>query len=184
MPTASVSFDPRALTEPIDRNAARTFARSVRETNGMPRYGVGVPVAIFIVAFVVFVFTVGMFSVFAAIAAAVATGDGGAAALFGLLPILFMAAVGGIVLFRVRHILGGMNDRWYRLDRFARANGMSFLPRIVAPGLPGMIFGIGDARFAWDVVRGDRPRFVEFGNYSYSRAPERTARLTSGATSR
>jgi len=167
-PTASASFDPRALTEPVDRNAARAFARGLRETNGMPRSGVGKPVAVFIIAVVVFVLTVGAVSFIAAIAGALATGDSGSAALFALLPILVMVAVVGVILFRVRHVLGGMNERWYRLDRFARTNGMTFLPRVVAPGLPGMIFGLGDARFAWDVVRGDRPRFVEFGNYSFS----------------
>ena len=59
-----------------------------------------------------------------------------------------------------------LNERWYRLDRFARANGMTFAPGVPAPGLPGMIFGIGSARAASDLVRGDRPRFVEFANYA------------------
>ena len=31
-----------------------------------------------------------------------------------------------------------------------------------------MIFGIGNERCAYDVVRGERPRFVEFGNYTYT----------------
>ena len=31
-----------------------------------------------------------------------------------------------------------------------------------------MIFGIGSSRQATDLVRGDRPRFVEFGNYAYT----------------
>src|SRR5690606_15000396 len=59
-------------------------------------------------------------------------------------------------------------DRLYRLDRFARANGMSYLPRLDSPGLPGMIFGIGRARQASDLVRGESPRFVEFANYRYT----------------
>jgi hypothetical protein len=62
----------------------------------------------------------------------------------------------------------GTGERWYRLDRFARANGMTYVPQYPAPGLPGMIFGIGDARQSSDLVRGDRPRFVEFGNYAYT----------------
>ncbi len=71
-------------------------------------------------------------------------------------------------MFAVIRALGGRTQRWYRLDRFARANGMSYVPRIVAPGLPGMIFGVGDSRESTDLVRGDKPRFVEFGNYSYT----------------
>ncbi len=29
---------------------------------------------------------------------------------------------------------GGTSERWYRLDRFARANGMSYVPHLAAPG--------------------------------------------------
>jgi hypothetical protein len=54
------------------------------------------------------------------------------------------------------------------LDRFARANGMTWHPVSDNPPLPGMVFGQGSARKSTDVVRGDRPRFVEFGNYQYT----------------
>ena len=58
-------------------------------------------------------------------------------------------------------------ERWWRLDRFARANAMTWYPSVSNPPLPGMVFGIGHGRIASDVVRGERPRFVEFGNYVY-----------------
>ena len=45
---------------------------------------------------------------------------------------------------------------------------MTYVPQFPAPGLPGMIFNLGDSRGRTDLVRGDRPRFVEFGNYSYT----------------
>jgi hypothetical protein len=44
---------------------------------------------------------------------------------------------------------------------------MTWYPSVPNPPLPGMVFGIGHGRVASDVVRGERPRFVEFGNYVY-----------------
>jgi hypothetical protein len=54
-----------------------------------------------------------------------------------------------------------------RLDRFAQANGMSYLSQLADPHLPGMIFGRGSSRASTDLVRGEQPRFVEFANYTY-----------------
>ena len=62
----------------------------------------------------------------------------------------------------------GSQERWYRLNRFAEANGMQYIPNLPGPGLPGMIFGVGSARAASDLLRGEQPRFVEFGNYRYT----------------
>jgi hypothetical protein len=59
-------------------------------------------------------------------------------------------------------------ERGYRLNGFARANRMEYLPGMLAPALPGVIFGQGSSRMATDLVRSQRPRFVEFGNYEYT----------------
>src|SRR5699024_7440607 len=61
---------------------------------------------------------------------------------------------------------GGMMQ--YRLDRFAAANGMRFHPGYDDPRLPGMLFDVGKQRYSTMLVRGDVPRFVEFGNYQYT----------------
>ncbi|NKF33940.1 hypothetical protein HER21_46785, partial [Pseudomonas sp. BGM005] len=45
----------------------------------------------------------------------------------------------------------------YRLDAFARANGMSYEARAANPALPGMLFGLGRSREATDLVRGTQP---------------------------
>jgi len=55
-----------------------------------------------------------------------------------------------------------------KLDRFARDNGMSFHPGVLAPQLPGMLFGIGRERGSSDLVRAWDPRFIEYGNYGYT----------------
>jgi hypothetical protein len=45
---------------------------------------------------------------------------------------------------------------------------MTYDPGMAAPELPGMIFQVGSSRTSSDLVRGDQPRFVEFGNYRYT----------------
>ena len=172
-PTASVSFDPRPLTEPVDRSAVTAFARRLRQEGRVPPAfgGIAVAVTAAVIVVTVFVFGTTFISIAGSLIAAAASGmqtGGGAMLLFLVLPFLIMAAAAVAIVFGAIRALGGTSERWYRLDRFARANGMSYVPRLAAPGLPGMIFGIGDSRQSTDLVRGDKPRFVEFGNYSYS----------------
>src|SRR5699024_10580785 len=64
--------------------------------------------------------------------------------------------------------LQNASKRQFRLDRFARANGLRFHPGFNNPQLPGMLFSIGRQRKSQLLLRGDQPRFVEFGNYRYT----------------
>lgn len=166
-------MDPRPLTEPVDRAAVTAYARRLRQEGRAPQAFGGIAVVITALVIVVFVFVFGTTflsiagSVIALSAGGAQTG-GPAAAVFLVVPFLIMAAIAVAVVFGVIRALSGTSERWYRLDRFARANGMSYLPHVAAPRLPGMIFGLGESRQATDLVRGERPRFVEFGNYSYS----------------
>lgn len=168
---ASVSFDPRPLTEPVDRTAVSAFAKQLRQSGRVSSsFGaVAVIVTVIVIGFVVFVFGTTFLSIIGSIIASGAGSEGGG---FGflvfLVPLLLIAGVAVAIVIGVVRAIGGSGERWYRLDRFARANGMSYVPRVAAPGLPGMIFGIGDTRQSTDLVRGDKPRFVEFGNYSYT----------------
>jgi hypothetical protein len=176
-PAASVSFDPRPLVEPVDRNAVSEYARRLRES-GAVRSMFGSPATI--VAVVIGVMFLLMFgSVFVSIIGSVissltatTTGDMGTPFLFAafgaVLPIIIMGgAAAAVAIFFVRGTFGRY-DRWYRLERFAAANGMTFVPTFAAPALPGMIFGVGNARASSDLVRGTKPRFVEFANYQYT----------------
>ncbi len=172
-PTASVAFDPRPLTEPVDRTAVASFARELRRDGRVsPAFGgIAVVVSVFVIAVMVFVFSTTVVSVIGSMLASSLSGaaNGGAwGLLVFLVPLLLIPAAAVAIVFGVVRALGGTRERWYRLDRFARANGMAYVPRIVAPGLPGMIFGIGDSRHSTDLVRGEKPRFVEFGNYAYT----------------
>src|SRR3546814_14433011 len=106
-------------------------------------------------------------TVFGAILPALLSSGAGA---FALLPVLLVLFVAGVITLVIVGIVrgGGGSIRWYRLDRFARANGMTFTPALPAPPLPGMIFQRGSSRQASDLVRGAQPRFVEFANYRFT----------------
>jgi hypothetical protein len=171
--TASISFDPRPLTEPVDRNAVAAFARRLRQEGRVASAfnGVAIVITIFVIIVVVFVFGTTLLSIIGSVIAAASAGVGDGFGAFGLIliiPFLIICAVLAAIVIGVVRAFGGSRERWYRLDRFARANGMSYLPSLEAPALPGMIFGIGDSRQSSDLVRGEKPRFVEFGNYSYT----------------
>lgn len=167
-------FDPRSLTEPVDRNAVREYTRQHRTA------GTGFGSAAAVIPIIIGIFVVVTFgSVFVSVAASIigafasfGSGDGGASVIFSViasfLPILVMGGViAAIAIVFTRGALG-RSERRYRLDRFAAANGMSYVPALQNPALPGMIFGTGSSRASTDLVRGTQPRFVEFANYQYT----------------
>jgi hypothetical protein len=164
-------FDARPLTEPVDRAAVREFARELRASGRAPGLFGGVdgvriiPIAFAIVAaFVV----LGVFgSILVSFAGMASEIGGGVGALFAFVPVAMIAVVALGIVGAVRGGVGA-STRWFRLDRFARANAMSFEPQRRDPGLPGMIFQVGTDRVATDLVRGERPRLVEFGNYRFT----------------
>ena len=173
----AVPFDVGPLVDPVDRAAVREHHRRLRASGAVPSpFGSAaaiIPVIIGIALFIGFgsmVLSI-IGSVLGSLAAS-ASGDGAPSALYvtvgAVVPIVLLAAViAAVVLFIARGIRA-RTERAFRLDRFAAANGMSYVPAQPAPALPGMIFGIGSSRSASDLVRGDQPRFVEFANYEYT----------------
>ncbi|MFE5673065.1 hypothetical protein ACFQ58_15815 [Agromyces sp. NPDC056523] len=163
-------FDARPLTEPVDRAAAREFAGELRASGRVPSLFGGadgvriIPIAFAVLAgLVVLGIVLSLASSFVGMSSEV---GGWTAAPFAFVPIGIVVGVGALAI--VRLVGRGTSTRWYRLDRFARANAMSFEPHRRDPGLPGMIFGVGTDRIASDIVRGERPRPVEFGNYRFT----------------
>lgn len=168
-PTPSVPFDARPLIEPVDRAQARAFVRDLKASGRMPQTSPAVIVVGAVVG-VVFLFLFG--STFIGIITSMfAMSAAGGGWMFSVAPGLLLIVVAGFigsVIWGIRTgRLGGGAERSYRLDRFARANAMTWYPSMPNPPLPGMVFGMGHDRVAKDVVRGERPRFVEFGNYRY-----------------
>ncbi|MFD4957687.1 hypothetical protein [Microbacterium sp. NPDC058389] len=168
------AFDARPLVEPVPPGAARAFVQELKRSGRLPSGSAAVVVFVIVGIAVLFVFgSVALTliaAVFGAIAAAMAgTGEAaGWGVLAAFLPLLFIGGITTIVVVVAVRMARGGGERMYRLDRFARANGMSYVPRFDDPGLPGMIFSLGSSRYATDLVRGDKPRFVEFGNHQYT----------------
>lgn len=170
--TGSVSaypFDARPLVEPVDPAAARAFAQQLRGVGGLSsQVTVGRVVSGVVIAFLVVMFGSVFATVIGAIVGSSSSAAGsGVAAVFSVLPMLIIGGLIALVVFALVRTRRSREQRMYRLDRFARANAMSYLPRLAAPQLPGMIFSLGTSREAVDLVRGERPRFVEFANYRY-----------------
>ncbi|MFK3677360.1 hypothetical protein ACI2IP_06495 [Microbacterium sp. NPDC090218] len=161
MTSPQLTFDARPLTEPVDAAAVRAFAAELRsrQASGMSASTV-IGIVVAVIAAVV------MIPVFVSVVLALASfGDSPAAAAIPLvLILLLLAAVGVMVWLGLRNAQATR----YRLHRFAQANGMSYEPKVVDPPLPGMIFSLGRSRQSSDLIRGTRPRFVEFGNYQYT----------------
>lgn len=167
------SFDARPLVEPVAAATARAHVQEVRRAGGF-RPGGGssvVGIVVFVIAAVIFgsVFLTMMGTIVGTvIASAQGGGGGGVAVLVSLVPLIVIGIVVAVVIVSLVAGNRAAAMRMYRLDRFARANGMSYLPMLGSQGLPGMIFGLGHGREATDLVRGERPRFVEFANYRYT----------------
>jgi hypothetical protein len=163
-------FDIRPLTEPVDRSAVAAFAKDLRARGALPSSNTATWIVLGVAgAFLVVVMS--MFGVFfGAVLGMIMDSSSGSvfAGIASLVPILVVAGIAALLIWWAAASSRRSKERWFRLDRFARANGMGFLPAIPNPPLPGMIFGIGDSRRTEDVVRGEQPRFVEFANHRYT----------------
>ncbi|WP_241795985.1 hypothetical protein [Microbacterium sp. C5A9] len=156
-------FDARPLVEPVHPAEVDAFARAHRAAN--PTSGAQIVGWVFaIVGLLCIVPVIGIMLM--GLGYAIGRGTGVAVGL--VLAVLLTAGllVGGIVL--VRRANRTRTLARLRLSRFAGANAMTYIDRIDAPPLPGMIFSIGSSRMSTDVLRGVEPRFVEFGNYQYT----------------
>ncbi len=164
--TAPVAFDARPLTDPVDAAAARAFAKQLRATGRASAWSSSTVLGVVLLAVVALFFTGSLGTITSVLTSLAGTPAG----LFALIPVVIgLVVVGALVAAGIALIRGGgTRIRWFRLDRFARANGMTYEPAVTNPPLPGMIFGQGSARASSDLVRGAQPRFVEFANYRYT----------------
>ena len=160
-------MDARPLIEPVDRATARAYVRQLRASGRMPAtQTAAVILAVVVGAFFLVVFG----SVFAGICGSfLRFATTGGSPLFAVVPVLILVIVLAVGGFAVWGYLTGKTGsvRTYRLDRFAQANGMRWYAERANPPLPGLIFSRGHDRKATDILRAERPRFVEFANYRY-----------------
>lgn len=152
------SFDARPLTEPVDSKNVKAFIRETGATRDA---------AILTTVFLIVALAVVAFVVIPQLVIAIASSQPTRSPLSLIVPLGVAAfIVIGIVL-AVRSFRRGRVAR-YRIAQFAAANNLTYIDRITDPPLPGMIFHRGSSRRSDRVVRGELPRFVEFGNYQYT----------------
>ncbi len=160
------AFDARPLTDPVDAATARAYRKHLLSTGRAPKTA-GWAAGCLIVAVVGVFGLVVVNLVFRLVFAPFFEGSPpeGAGSI-AIILVVGLIAVGLTALIVKAYRNGGV--RWYRLDQFARANGMTWYPQASNPPLPGMIFSLGSSRTATDILRGEQPRLVEFGNYRYT----------------
>ncbi|MFS0734434.1 hypothetical protein ABC304_00755 [Microbacterium sp. 1P10UB] len=162
---ASLPFDTRALTDPVDKAELRAYTAQLK-ARGEAGTTFAQVLTVVVVVFVAVIFLT-VFGSIATVAVSMFSRSGARGALGIVVFVVIIGVVAAAVVALVRGIANGSKRR-FRLARFAVSNGMSYLPRLSSPALPGMIFGRGSSRQASDLVRGERPRFVEFANYRYT----------------
>ena len=168
-PSEPAPFDPRPLTEPVDAHTARAYVRELRRSGRAPATNtVGLIVGIVVGGIFLVMFGT-VFSGILGVFVQMSTSGGSGMGVLALVPflVLILILVGGG--FGIARLVRGTGAaRWYRLDRFAKTNGMAWYPEARNPPLAGLIFGLGSSRTATDIVRGTTPRLVEFANYRYT----------------
>ena len=148
-----VMLDTSPLTAPIDRRELRAFRRTLASSVRPGITSVILPVA-FILLFPVLLILLDGYWAFG--------DDLSSLDLSGrIVPYLVMPLFGVVLLARALWRRNGV--RPFRLDRFARANALSYTAREDGPRLPGMIFARQDetSAFSTDIVRRESdPSFV------------------------
>ncbi|WP_434811910.1 hypothetical protein [Microbacterium sp. bgisy189] len=172
-PTAprTYPFDARPLTEPVDRATVKAYKKQLIAEGRAPGGSLTGGIVVFIVIGIVFLFMFSsvLFGIFGALATSFSEPGLGATAVIGsIVPVVVMLTIVGGITALVITAMRRSGENWYRFDRFAKANGMTWYPTASNPPLPGMIFSLGSSRQATDILRGSEPRLVEFGNYRYT----------------
>jgi hypothetical protein len=166
MATRVVDYSP-LLTAPTREEV--TAYRSQARTAGAPWAGAtaNTIIAIVIIAVIGALFVV---PVFAGIVVTIAQSFQGVSPIAGLFLGFFVLvlAVVGFAIARASISGSGRWERWLRMDRFAKANGLVFSPSDTDPSYPGAIFSIGDSRKTTEHFRTAEGRFLDFGNYQYT----------------
>lgn len=157
-------IDTGALTAPIDRSALESFRRLLPAAVYPPLKTVVSSAALFIVVVLSsLVWAVLLPQIFTPVDL-----DDWPVVVPLILTYLILTVATGYTL--VRDLRRRSGRRQFRLDSFANANGMIYLPALENPPLPGLIFGLGDSAVALDTVmtRGHLP--ITIANYRYTTA--------------
>lgn len=152
---------------PEDRAGAHAFTARLRAEGRLPSGNGAVAVVAYTIAFAMIAGMGVFFAFLVAVFASVLREGAIVVGFLFVVPVLLglVALIAGILV--AQRGVRAQEDRRWRIAGFARDVGMEYIPAVPAPPLPGVIFSLGSARTATDVVRGLQPRFVEIGNHSY-----------------
>lgn len=164
--TTPLTLDTRPLTDAADRADVRAHTAQLRREGRLSsqnRTSMIVLGAVILVFFLIFAT-----SFVGTLSRVWQMGGTSGSVLFQIVPVfMLLVFAAAVVIVLVRFLRGFTYTRGYRLDRFARTNGMTWFPEARNPGLPGMIFGVGHSRLASDIVRGTKPVAFDVANYRY-----------------
>lgn len=163
-------IDYTALTEPYDRRAGEALALRLRATVPTRRTlgGMGV----FIDVFGGFAFILGFIALFpigvVQLVLAIIAGNGEMIGV-GITMIVFGAGFGAFAYWLLKRYVRrtGSPELWWRLDRFATANGLVFAPFSPSPAFPSAMFSAAPGAATYSHIRRDGDDFINIGNLLY-----------------
>ena len=163
MPVRELDYS--ALTEPVQRADIAAWRAQAR-ASGLPwargTLSVGSALSVGLIAAIfVFVFG-GLLTSF--VSEGVRNGNPIGVVFPSIFILLIVFVIIGTV--RARVTRGGRWEQWFRLDRFARANGMTFRPMDFPPAYPGEISHLGRNQTVVEHLIASG-RFLDIGNFSY-----------------
>jgi len=104
----------------------------------------------------------------AGLVSALSSSGANASLSFFIIPVIILIAVIVFAVITVRNLLSnGTWELWFKLDTFARANGLVFSPASAAPSYAGAIFGLGSNRQKLNSLFSVEGRSIDMGNYRY-----------------
>ncbi|WP_341952267.1 hypothetical protein [Salinibacterium sp. TMP30] len=167
------SIDYSGLIYPVAPHDVSEFRATRRDHFGYSQLRLTAKVVIVVIVVTIFAMVAGgpLLAVFGS-ALRSAFMDG---AVLAALPILlfalaFVAIAGGAVVAGVRawRRNGGPWQRFYRMNKFADDNDLSFVPLDTTISYPGLIFNEGGNRSIRNRFRSRAGRTLDYGNYSYT----------------
>ncbi|ODU77505.1 MAG: hypothetical protein ABT08_06625 [Microbacterium sp. SCN 71-21] len=167
---ASGALDTGALVAPVDPAAVRAF-RKAHDKGMTAGRVVGFVIAGIVTLFALAVIVPIVIGVLGSVIVGLTTGDGASP-----VALVFVLAVVGVLAIFVSAAVRTWRSaavHAYRLDAFARANGLTYTTRIDDPNLPGVIFDTGENRKSLDFVRTASGRDIEIANYRYETGSDR-----------
>lgn len=163
--------DYSALSRPVSAEEIRHFRHWAKTSGWIRTTRAAVSalqvIVIVIVAAVAFSVFASFLSFFVSLATHGTAAEGPVAV---LLPLVLLGVMAGLAVAAWRG-WNGTPATWekrLRLREFAAARSSTYTGVIAAPPYPGMIFGIGTSREAYDSVRANTGRALDVGNYRYT----------------